>query len=242
MDRDQLLNDPETALRTALDGRQALIWTSLPAIIQSVNWDEMTLEIQPTVQGVVTNSDGSTDVVNMPLLVDVPIVFPSGGGFSLTFPLEEGDEVLAIIASRCIDAWWQTGGVQPQAEMRMHDLSDGFAIPGPNSLPNVVPNINTTSVQLRNDAGTAYIGISDVPKLQMVAGIKTMKGVLDGMLNLLINLESALSTFASAASAATPTNVTATVGVPAAALATTLATLSAAITTYQSTDVGVLLE
>ena len=48
----------------------------------------------------------------------------------MTFPLSEGNEGLVVFASRCIDNWWLSGGVQSQAEVRMHDLSDGFFIPG----------------------------------------------------------------------------------------------------------------
>src|SRR5665213_1651430 len=160
MDRNQLLNDTETSIRYALDGRQSNLWTAMPAIVQSVNLTAMTLECQPAIQGVVSNPDGSTTLVNLPLLVDVPICFPSAGGFSLTFPIAQGDEVLVIIASRCIDAWWQQGGVQPPIENRMHDLSDGFALPGPRSQPRVISTISSSNVQLRNDAGTVYVEIT----------------------------------------------------------------------------------
>lgn len=131
----------------------------MPCIVQSVDFDSMTCEAQPSVQGTVEAENGSLTQVNLPLLVDVPIVFPSAGGFSLTFPLGAGDEVLVVFASRCIDAWWQSGGVGKPIEMRMHDLSDGFAIPGPKSLPKKISSINTSAAELRNDAGTASISI-----------------------------------------------------------------------------------
>ncbi len=114
----------------------------------------MTIEAQPAIQGVVEDESGGSEAVNLPLLIHVPIIFPSGGGFLITFPLSEGDEVLVMFASRCIDAWWQSGGIQRPLEYRMHDLSDGFAIPGPRSLPNTVSDISTTDLQIRNDDGT----------------------------------------------------------------------------------------
>lgn len=169
MDRRQLLNDPETVHRYALDGLQSRLWTSFPAIVQSVNLAAMTIEAQPVIQGIVTNPDGSTTYVNLPLLLDVPLCFPSAGGFILTFPIAQGDEVLISIASRCIDAWWQQGGIQPPVESRMHDLSDGFAIPGPRSQPNVVNAISAANVQLRNDAGTVYLEITPGGQIKLVA-------------------------------------------------------------------------
>lgn len=169
MDRNQILNDPETAMRYALANLQSQMWTAMPAIVQSVDLTEMTVECLPAIQGVATDSMGVQTYVNMPVLVDVPICFPSAGGFSLTFPISAGDEVLVIIAARCIDAWWQLGGVQQPIELRMNDLSDGFAIPGPRSQPRVVPGISATNAQLRNDAGTVYLEITPSGGINLVA-------------------------------------------------------------------------
>lgn len=90
----------------------------------------------------------------------------------LTLPVAIGDEVLIVFSSRCIDAWWQSGGIQLPMEIRMHDLSDGFAIPGPKSLPNVYPTISTTGAQLRNKAGTTYLEISGNGKIKIVSPVE----------------------------------------------------------------------
>lgn len=168
MDRAQLLNDNEEAQRLILDGRQGTIWTALPCIVQSVDLSAMTCEVQPAIQGVTTDENNNQTFVNLPLLVDVPIVFPSAGGFTITLPIASGDEVLVIVASRCIDAWWQQGGIQKPMEARMHDLSDGFAIPGPRSQPRVISGISATGCQIRNDAGTTYIEIAADGKIKLV--------------------------------------------------------------------------
>lgn len=159
-DRRESVNDIDTSLREAFTGHQAALWTALPAFIVSFDPTKMTCEVQPTLQATLIDFNGNSKKVTMPKLVDCPVVFPSGGGFTLTFPLAAGDECLMIFASRCIDAWWQSGGVQVQAEFRMHDLSDGFVIPGPHSLPNVTPNVSTTNVQLRNKAGNSFVSIA----------------------------------------------------------------------------------
>ena len=169
MDRNQTLNDPETAMRYALSGLQSQMWTAFPAIVQSVNLAAMTIECVPAIKGVATDSNGVQSFVTMPVLADVPICFPSAGGFSLTLPIAVDDEMLVVIANRCIDAWWQSGGIQAPIELRMHDLSDGFAIPGPRSLPNVVSGISATNAQLRNDAGTVYLEITPTGGINMVA-------------------------------------------------------------------------
>ncbi|CAB4149468.1 hypothetical protein UFOVP558_1, partial [uncultured Caudovirales phage] len=167
MDRAQLLNDSEEALRLAFDGRLATLWTAMPGIVTAVDLATMTLSIQPAIQGQIEDESGKIQSVNLPLLIHVPIQYPMAGGFAMTFPVAVDDEVLVIWASRCIDAWWQSGGIQRPIEARMHDISDGFAILGVCSQPNVVPGISATSAQLRLKDGTAYLELKPDGKIKM---------------------------------------------------------------------------
>lgn len=182
MDRRELLDDEQEALRLAMDGRLTSLWTAIPGIIQSVNFDNMTVEVQPTIQARIQAPNGSFSFVNLPVLVDVPIVFPSAGGYTITFPIKANDEVLVIFSSRCIDAWWSSGQISVQAELRLHDLSDGFAIPGPKSVPNVISNISTDSLQIRNNSGSTFIDVKDslikvkAPSAEVEASTITLKG------------------------------------------------------------------
>lgn len=153
-------NAPVDVQDAILEGHQAGIWTALPVIIESFDPDAMTCTAQPAIRAQIRDEQNAWHDVTLPLLVDVPVVFPSGGGYTLTFPIAEGDEALVVFSSRCIDAWWQSGGVQNQAELRMHDLSDGFALVGPRSQVRVLPNVSTASVQLRSDDGSAYVEIN----------------------------------------------------------------------------------
>lgn len=159
MDRRERFDDPVEAIRAALEGKQAELWTAIPSIVQSFDPEAMTVTVQPAIRGKVEAPGGAVNSVALPLLVDVPVVFPCGGGFTLTFPIKAGDECLVVFSSRCIDAWWQSGGVQEPLETRMHDLSDGFALVGPFSQPNVIPNVSTEHTQLRTDDGLTYIEI-----------------------------------------------------------------------------------
>ena len=154
------LRSPERQQDAYAVGREAMLWTALPGIVQSFDPQTMTCEVQPAIQGKVQNEDGSVSVVNLPLLLDCPVVFPRGGGCSLTFPIRAGDECLVVFADRAIDFWWQSGGVQPPAETRMHDLSDGFVLVGPYSQPQVLSGVSTSAVQLRSDDGQAFFELN----------------------------------------------------------------------------------
>ena len=168
MNREERLDDPEESLRLALENAQANIWTAMPGIVTAVNLSAQTVSVQPAIQGVVTSPDGSTQATNLPQLVDVPIVWPRAGGFALTFPIAAGDEVLVVFGSRCIDSWWQQGGVGAQAEARMHDLSDGFAILAPTSQPKKFANVSSANVQLRDTAGTTFVEITPGGKARVI--------------------------------------------------------------------------
>lgn len=133
---------------------------AMPGIIQSFDPDNITAVIQPAIRAVERDNDGNTSTTDYPLLVDVPVAFPRGGGCTLTFPVAPGDECLVIFADRCIDFWWQNGGIQEPVDTRMHDLSDAFAIVGPQSQAQKISGISTTAAQLRTDSGAAFIEIA----------------------------------------------------------------------------------
>ncbi|HGF0124876.1 TPA: Gp138 family membrane-puncturing spike protein [Klebsiella variicola] len=133
---------------------------SIPGIIQSFDPDAVTAVIQPAIKGVEHDASGAEVSVNLPLLVDVPVVFPRGGGCTLTFPVKEGDECLVIFADRCIDFWWQSGGIQEPVDGRMHDLSDAFCIVGPQSQAKKISGISTSAVELRSDDGSVKLSLN----------------------------------------------------------------------------------
>ncbi|WP_427150976.1 Gp138 family membrane-puncturing spike protein [Klebsiella pneumoniae] len=133
---------------------------SIPGIIQSFDPDAVTAVIQPAIKGVEHDASGAEVSVNLPLLVDVPVIFPRGGGCTLTFPVKAGDECLVIFADRCIDFWWQNGGIQEPVDERMHDLSDAFCIVGPQSQAKKIGGISTSAVELRSDDGETKLSLN----------------------------------------------------------------------------------
>lgn len=153
-------NDFLATMKVAMSSQQTSVWTAVPGIIEDFDPAHMTCTIQPAVDSQVRDEFGAVISQSRPLLLDCPVQFPAGGGCTLTFPVAKGDECLVVFSSRCIDAWWQSGGIQLQAELRMHDMSDGFALLGFRSLPRVIPGISTSAVQLRSDDGAAFIEVN----------------------------------------------------------------------------------
>lgn len=148
----------EQNMATALtDDIMSNLRVALPGIIQSFDPETVTCVVQPAVKGYESDDAGKKSSLSLPLLVDIPVIFPRGGGVTLTFPVKAGDECLLMFADRCIDFWWQNGGVQEPVDGRMHDLSDAFAIVGPQSQSQKISGISSSAAQLRTDDGAAFI-------------------------------------------------------------------------------------
>lgn len=182
MDYRERWEDREEALLAALDAFSARTWCSGPGIVERVSLNggqhPQTCDIQPAIMGRVQAEDGSYTWVKLPLLVNCPVIFLRGGGFAVTVPLQKGDEVTVFFADRCVDAWWSSGQVSPQSEIRFHDLSDGFVLPGPASKPKVLQNISTTALQIRSDDGATYLELTPGQAINLVApGGITLNGV-----------------------------------------------------------------
>lgn len=160
MDPRERYSGGEEALRSALLSYQAALWTTLPGIVQSFDAEKVTAQVQPAVQGLRRNQNGQLEYLTLPVCPDVPVLFPRGGGYTLTFPVKQGDECLLVFACRNIDGWWDQGGVQRPGDRRMHDLSDAFCIVGPMSQKAKIEDISTSTTQLRSDNGALKVELA----------------------------------------------------------------------------------
>lgn len=76
MDSTATIFDPNRFSEKATNSRLTQVWTALPGIIQKFDAGALTCEVQPAIKGRITQEDGSIQLVNMPLLLDCPVVFP----------------------------------------------------------------------------------------------------------------------------------------------------------------------
>jgi hypothetical protein len=107
-------------------------------------------------------------------LVHVPILWPRGGGFALTFPLAVGDWVLVVCAEQATLLWRQTGAVGSEP-----GLCDPLGLNGLVAMPGWFPDASklqgvsttdlvlgtedgATAVRIKPD-GTVHVGAEGVP-------------------------------------------------------------------------------
>lgn len=106
------------------------------------------------------NDDGIKILGDYPLIAQCPVMFPCGGGFTLTFPVNDGDECLLVFGDRGIDNWLVSGNGQQPASPRTHDINDAIAIVGIKSNPRAIDGVSTTAATLRTDDGTSFVEVS----------------------------------------------------------------------------------
>lgn len=146
--------------------------TSMPGIIESFDPETQTASVQPAIRRIFVRREGTDEILvpeDLSILINVPVQFPRGGGFSLTFPVKKGDECLIVFAERAIDRWHKFGGVRDPNARRFHSLSDATVFVGISSLPNKVPNYDGTNTQLKKDDGTAVISVNEDSSISVEA-------------------------------------------------------------------------
>jgi hypothetical protein len=114
------------AMRQAVLFQLYDVHTALPGIIISYDNTKQKATIQPALKKSYT--DGTTQ--EMPILNNVPVIFPRAGGASLTFPVLQGDTCLLLFIERSTDLWKSTGGIVAPNDPRKFDLSDAVAFMG----------------------------------------------------------------------------------------------------------------
>jgi hypothetical protein len=146
------------AMQTHLDTRQAEIHTAMPGKIVSFDPAKMTARVQPAIQAMQRQEDGTEKPVTIAEIHDVPVHFPGGGGHTLTFPVKAGDECMIQFAERSLDAWHDQGGVRPPTDKRMHDINDAVCHVGIRSQKNLPQGgASASTTQLRSDDGATLI-------------------------------------------------------------------------------------
>jgi len=186
-------------LQMAIDGRLCDVHTSMPGIVKSYDRATQTVKVQPALRRKYV--DGK--IVDLPIINQVPVVFPRAKGKWVHFDLEEGDVVTLLFSERSLDTWKQKGGLVSPDDPRKFHLSDAYAIPGGYDLgSSLVPNGGEGSIEMAN--GENHIVIEKDGKMTLKNGGGFVEMGSDGkfkvtnnteeLLDLLVQLTDILST------------------------------------------------
>lgn len=106
------------------------VHTAMPAKVSEYDEKTHRAKVVPTIRHLMDNGMQ----IELPELVDVPVVFPSAASFDLEFPLDKGDPVLLIFAETDI-ASWKTG-----ADPATPDTASRFSLDASVAIPGLSPN------------------------------------------------------------------------------------------------------
>ncbi|APH59904.1 Phage-related protein [Granulibacter bethesdensis] len=101
--------------------------TTMPGTIVSYNPATRRAVVQLSLSK--TSPEGI--VLKAPRVVSVPVVFPTGGGVAITWPLHPGDGVMLHFCQRSLENWLDHGD-DVVDDFRQSNISDAIAVPGLN--------------------------------------------------------------------------------------------------------------
>ena len=119
------LNSYEALMQILKDNIFINLNVCLPAIVKSYSLSNNTVKIQPAIQTVIIDEG----FIDMPLLLNVPVLELGGKGLSVKIPLQEGDTGIVIFCDRDISLFKQEKKNTQPNTLRKHDLGDGIFIP-----------------------------------------------------------------------------------------------------------------
>jgi hypothetical protein len=143
--------DFDEVLETLKDAVQSKIKKAMPVIVMEDSTDGHTVKLQSALKAAQRMPDGTTKLVEMPPLPDIPIHHIGGGGITLTHGIKKSDEGILIVSDAGINFWHQQGGPQTPGDGSQHPLSEAFFIPGVRSDPRKLQGVSPDSTQTRTD-------------------------------------------------------------------------------------------
>lgn len=122
----------------------------LPANVIKYNSSNNTVDIQPSIQVVLTDNK----FMDMPQIFDVPVLELGGKGLSVKIPLQAGDTGIVIFCDRDISLFKQEKKNTQPNTLRKHDLADGIFI------PMKFGNSGSSNISIQNTDGSVKFEIT----------------------------------------------------------------------------------
>lgn len=132
----------DESINAIIGAHLAEIHTALPGKV--VRYDAATgkADVKPVILRFYEGEDGGEIEVPYPVVTNVPVMFPRGGGAFVSLPLKPDDPVWLLFSQRSLDRYLETDGTQEvdTEDARRHHLSDALCYPGGGTWRNAIPN------------------------------------------------------------------------------------------------------
>lgn len=163
------------------DRKAADIHTSIPAIIQSVDYANQVVSAIPAIQiKIVDPNTKLVRYINRPLITNIPmaLAWSESLGLGTTMPYKAGDKCTLIFAERALDNFLITGQISPPADgptpdtctIRCFDETDAMCFPGIITKAKI-PNYSPDAVEIRNADKSSLFSLSNTSLTMKQGGV-----------------------------------------------------------------------
>ncbi len=169
-------------ITAAVNKRLDSMHTALPGRIVRYDAALQQADVQPLVQVSYFDEAGDEIIESLPVVPNVPVLFPGAGSYRITFPVKagatDGDTCVLMVSEVSLDRWLSQGGndTDPLDPRRFH-LSDGFAVLGLRDFAHALASAPADRMTVGADAGLQIhidgsairIGDNEMPNLEPAA-------------------------------------------------------------------------
>lgn len=125
-----------TVITGAIDSALTDVHTAIPGQVESYDPATQTVVVKLQIKRVLPKLDGTTATEDLPLMQNVPVMFPRSAEYFLSFPIAAQDYGLVIFTEQSLDQWRSKGTNSDPRDVERHGLSGAIFVPGlvPNAL------------------------------------------------------------------------------------------------------------
>lgn len=182
------------AIQTTLRRDRLELHTTAVGIVRKYDHSTQLADVEPIVTVVIQDADGEDYIEEHPVIPNVPVRWPGGGGFFLSCPLAVGDHVDLHFHETDHSGWRSSGNKADPIDLRLHSLS--FAYATPRALPDTAPLADADAAfMVMGKDGTEFqvrVGASSIELLKGATDYVALASKVDAML---LPLKTALDTF-----------------------------------------------
>lgn len=118
-------------LIAAIDSRLLDVHTSMPGVVESYDKKTRTANIRPQIKRALeVEGEPEPAFEELPVIQNVPVGWPMGGGYFIHLPIEKGDHVWIMVSEAGLSQWRSSGKLSEPGDLRRHSLGNSWAYPG----------------------------------------------------------------------------------------------------------------
>jgi hypothetical protein len=167
----------------AIDFRLRNTHVMLPGKVLDYDSGSQTATVMPLLKSPVLDRYGFVQTISKPPISHVPVVFPGGGGFRLTFPIQANDTVSLIFSDQSLDVWKSYGGEVDPIDLRIHDIGDCVAFPGLHPDNAAWTSVDGSHVQIGQDGSSPLAAARQTDSVSGSSAFMTWVGAVTTYIN-----------------------------------------------------------